>query len=34
MVAWGTKFYLGLDEISSFVYLGQFKDEGRRVSLR
>ena len=34
MVAWDRKSYLGLAEISSFVYLVQFKDGGRRVSLR
>ena len=34
VVAWGRKSYLGPDEISSFVYLVQFKDRGCRVSLR
>ena len=30
----GRKFYLGSAEISSFVYLVQFKDGGRSLSLR
>ena len=34
VVAWGRKFYLGSAEISSFVYLVQFKDGGRSLSLR
>ena len=33
-MAWGRKSYLGPDEISSFVYLVQFKGRGCRVSLR
>ena len=34
VVAWGRKSYLGPTEISSSVYLVQFKDEGCRVRLR
>ena len=34
MVAWGRKPYLGPAEISCFVYLVQFKDGQRKVSLR
>ena len=34
VVAWGRNFYLGSAEISSFVYLVQFKDGGRSLSLR
>ena len=34
MVPWDRKSYLGPAEILSFVYLVQFKDGGRRVSLR
>ena len=34
VVAWDRKCYLGPAEISTFVYLPQFKDRGRRVSLR
>ena len=34
VVAWDRKFYLGSAEISSFVYLAQFKDGGRSLSLR
>ena len=33
VVSWGRKFYLG-PAISSFIYLVQFKDGGRRESLR
>ena len=33
-MAWGRKSYLGPAEISSSVYLVQFKDKGCRVSLR
>ena len=34
VVAWGKKSYLRPAENSSFVYLVQFKDRGRRLSLR
>ena len=34
LVAWGRKPYLGPAEISCFVYLVQFKDGQRKVSLR
>ena len=34
VVAWDKKSYLGPAKILSFVYLVQFKDGGRRVSLR
>ena len=34
VVAWGKKSYLGPAKIPSFVYLLQFRDGGRRVSLR
>ena len=34
VVAWGKKSYLGPAKIPSFVYLLQFRNGGRRVSLR
>ena len=34
LVAWSRKSCLGPAEISSFVFLGFFKDGGRRVTLR